>query len=69
MSAKETQMALTWGTLIAGAVLIFGLPLAIFVFNRRKRNAGWWLLFGVVAFMIVGNLIERGVTGYSAMLR
>lgn len=60
-------MALTWGTLIAGTVILFGLPLAIFLLNRRKRNAGWWLLVGSMAFLIVGNVIEKVITGYSPM--
>ena len=58
-------MALTWGTLIAGAAILFGLPLAIIWLNARKRNAGWWLLLALVALVIVGALAEKVVTGTS----
>ena len=60
-------MALTWGILIAGTAILFGLPLAIVWLNARKRNAGWWLLLALVAFVIVGNLAEKVVTGSSPM--
>ena len=66
-SAGGMQMALTWGTLIAGAAILFGLPVAIVVLNTRKRNAGWWLLAGVLAFVIVGNLAEKVTTGSSPL--
>jgi len=58
-------MALTWGTLIAGMVVLFGLPIAIILLNRRKPNAGWWLLLGAVALVIVGNVAEQITTGCS----
>ncbi len=56
-------MPISGSALIVGAVILFGLPLGVVMLNRRKRNAGWWLLLGVVAFMIVGNVIEKAVTG------
>jgi len=37
------------------------------VLNTRKRNAGWWLLAGVLAFVIVGNLAEKVTTGSSPL--
>jgi ABC-type Fe3+ transport system permease subunit len=60
-------MALTWGTLIAGAVTVLGLPLAIVFLNARIRNAGWWLLLAVVTFVIAGNIAEKATTGSSAL--
>ncbi|WP_295560765.1 hypothetical protein [uncultured Sphingomonas sp.] len=58
-------MALTWGTLIVGAAVIFGLPLATFWLNVRRRNAGWWLLTAVISLLIVGNAAENVMTGSS----
>jgi hypothetical protein len=52
-------MALTWGTLFVGAAILFVLPLAIVLLNRRSRHAGWWLLAAAVALVIVGNLAEK----------
>ena len=60
-------MALTWGVLIAGSTILTGFPVAVVFLNRRKRNAGWWLLIRVVAFVIVGNAIEEVVTGTSPL--
>ena len=56
-------MALTWGTLLGGAVVVFAGPIAILALNRWKRNVGWWLLFGTVALMVAGNLLERATDG------
>jgi len=58
-------MALTWGTLIGGIAILFGLPIAVILLNRRKRNAAWWLLVAAVAFVIVGNFVEKITTGSS----
>ena len=60
-------MAVTWGTLVAGGAVLFGLPAATFWLNRRRRNAGWWLLVAVVAFVIVGNAAEKVITGSSGL--
>lgn len=60
-------MVLGWGTLIAG-LLLLGLPLAILLLNRRKRNAGWLLLLCIVAFVVVGNVAEKMITGDSPLL-
>jgi hypothetical protein len=60
-------MALTWGTLVFGAVVVFGLPIAVILMNRRKRNAGWWLLAAFVALIIAGNVAEKIITGNSAI--
>jgi hypothetical protein len=62
-------MALTWGTLIIGATVICGLPLAIFWLNVRRRNAGWWLLIAVISLLIVGNAAEKVMTGSSSLFR
>jgi hypothetical protein len=51
------QMALTWGSLIAGGLVVFALPAAVFWLNARKRNAGWWLLFAVTMFVVLGNIV------------
>ena len=60
-------MALSWGTLLAGALIVFGFPAAVILLNRRKRNIGWWLLSGLVAFIILGNIVEKVTTGTSAI--
>jgi hypothetical protein len=60
-------MALTWGTVIAGFAVAFGLPLAVTFLNIRKANAGWWLLAGVVALVIVGNAAEKVMMGSSVL--
>jgi len=52
-------MALTGATLIVGAAIVLGLPLAVLLLNLRKRHAGWWLLLGVAAFMILGMSSKR----------
>ena len=46
--------------MVAVAVMI-GLPVAVVLLNRRKPRTGWWLLGGVMAFVIVGNIIEQSV--------
>lgn len=56
-------MALTWGTIVAGVAIIFGLPAAIFALNRVRRNYGWWLLIGLVTLVLIGNLIEMSLSG------
>jgi len=60
-------MALNWETLIAGALVIFGVPTAVIFLNRRRRNAGWWLLAAVIGFVIAGNIAEKLVTGTSSL--
>jgi hypothetical protein len=60
-------MTLSWGTLIAGAAIVFALPLAIFRLNLRRRNAGWWLLIAMIGFVIAGNAAEKVMTGSSAL--
>lgn len=62
-------MALTWATLLAGTVVGFGLPLAVLLLNRSKRNAGWWLLAAFVAIIVAGNVVERAITGTSAIFK
>jgi hypothetical protein len=59
-------MALSWGSLIAG-LLLLSLPLAILLLNKRKRNAGWLLLLCLVAFAVVGNVAEKTITGGSTL--
>ena len=49
-------MALTWGSLIAGAMVAFVLPAAVIWLNARKRNAGWWLLVAAAIVVILGNI-------------
>ncbi len=51
-------MALTWGTIIAGFALVFGLPIAVLLLNRW-RYSGWCLLVGLIGLIIVGNIVER----------
>jgi hypothetical protein len=52
-------MALTWATIIAGFALVFGLPIAVLLLNRRWRYSGWWLLVGLIGLIIVGNIVEK----------
>ena len=52
-------MAITWSTVVAGILVVFGLPTLIFAFNLQKKNLGWIVLFAVIALIIVGNIIEN----------
>jgi hypothetical protein len=61
-------VTLTWGMLILGAMILIGLPVAVVLLNRWRRNAGWWLVSAVVALMIIGNAAERLITGTSPLL-
>jgi len=60
-------MALTWGTLMAGAFVVIGLPTLVTLLNRWKRNAGWWLLVAFLALIIVGHLAEKVTRGSSPL--
>ena len=55
-------VALTWSTLFIGGGIMFGLPIAIILFNQWRRNAGWWLLVGFVIFIVLGNLADTLLT-------
>jgi hypothetical protein len=46
--------------------IIVGLPIAVVMMNRWRRRTGWWLLAGVVSLIVLGNVVERAVTGTSA---
>jgi hypothetical protein len=63
----EALMALTWTTLIAGAFVAIGLPIIVVLLNRYKRNAGWWFFVAIIAFILIGNVVERLTTGASAI--
>jgi hypothetical protein len=52
-------MALTWGTVLVGFFVVFVFPILIFLLNRWRANAGWWSLGGTIAFLVVGNLLEK----------
>ncbi|KRC82595.1 hypothetical protein [Sphingomonas sp. Root241] len=52
-------MALTWGAVLVGFFVVFVFPVLIILLNRRRANAGWWLLGGTSAFLVVGNLLEK----------
>lgn len=60
-------MTLTWTILIVGGMIFFGLPIAIVTLNRQKRNAGWWLFAGLIGFAVIGNVVERMITGSSPL--
>jgi ABC-type Fe3+ transport system permease subunit len=45
---------------VALAIMI-GLPVAFIFANRQEPRRGWWLLAGVVALVIIGNIIEQNV--------
>lgn len=60
-------MALNWGTLIAGGIVIFGVPTAVIFLNRWRRNLGWWLLAALIALIVAGNIAEKLITGTSAI--
>ena len=51
-------MAISGSVLIVGGAIVFGLPLAVVLLNKRKRNAGWWMLLVAVFLVIAGNAIE-----------
>lgn len=55
-------MAMTWGTIIAGVGVVFGLPALVVLLNRRKSGLGWIALCALVGLLIVGNLIEAVMT-------
>jgi hypothetical protein len=67
LDLREGQMALTPTIAIAFALIAVGLPTGVILLNRRKRNAGWWLLAAFVAFIIAGNVAEKVITGTSAI--
>lgn len=52
-------MALTWGTLLAGVFVTFLFPVLVFLLNRWRAKAGWWLMGGIIAIVVVGNLLEK----------
>lgn len=52
-------MALTGVTVLVGIFVIFVFPALIFLLNRWRANAGWWLLGGTSTFLGVGNLLEK----------
>lgn len=54
-------MAMTWGTILAGIGLVFGLPFVVILLNKRKRGLGWIALCSLVVFIIVGNVIETAI--------
>ena len=45
--------------LAVGVAIMIGLPVAVIALNRWKATAGWWLLGGAIAFVVIGNVIER----------
>ena len=47
--------------LMFALAIMIGLPVAAILLNRWKPRTGWWLLGGVIAFVIVGNIIEQSV--------
>lgn len=47
--------------LMAALAIMIGLPIAIILLNRWKPRSGWWLLGCVIAFIIIGNIIEQSV--------
>jgi hypothetical protein len=50
-----------------GVAMVIGLPVALVMLNRRRPRAGWWMLAAVVALIIIGNGIEKAVTGNSPL--
>jgi hypothetical protein len=46
-----------------GVAMVIGLPVAFVMLKRRRPRAGWWMLAAVVALIIIGNGIEKAVTG------
>lgn len=47
--------------LIVAVAIMIGLPIAVIFLNRWKPRLGWWLLGGVVALVVIGNIIEQSV--------
>lgn len=60
-------MAVSWTTIIAGAFVVIGVPIAVILLNRWKRSAGWWLLVAFIALLTAGNIAEKLITGTSAI--
>ena len=52
---------MTWGAIVAGVGVVFVLPILVILLNSRRRGLGWILLCVLVAFIIVGDLIEAAV--------
>lgn len=60
MPISETDFAM-------GVAIMVGLAVAVILLNKWRPKAGWWLLAVVVAFVIVGNLVERLAVGSAAL--
>ena len=60
-------MPLTGIEFAIGSAIVIGLPLAIIFLNRWRRGAGWWLLAGLVGFVVIGNASEKLTTGTSPL--
>ncbi len=42
--------------------IVIGIPVATILLNRHKRGRGWIFLAGLVAFIVIGNIIESLLT-------
>jgi uncharacterized membrane protein AbrB (regulator of aidB expression) len=60
-------MPITGTDFAISIAIMIGLAVAVILLNKRRPKAGWWLIATVVAFVIVGNLIERLATGSSPL--
>jgi hypothetical protein len=60
-------MPLTGFELVIGAAILIGLPIAFFLLNRWRPRAGWWMLAAVLFFVILGNVLEKAMTGNSPL--
>lgn len=56
-------MAMTWGTIVAGIGVVFGVPILVVLLNRRRRGLGWIILCALVGLIVIGNLIEAAMQG------
>ena len=56
-------MALTWGTLLAGVLVGFGLPVLVGILNSCKRGLGWLVLAAIVVLFVIGRILENAGVG------
>ena len=60
-------MPLTAFELAVGVAMLVSLAVGFVSLNRWRHRVGWWMLAAVVGLIVVGNALERIVTGNSAL--
>jgi hypothetical protein len=51
-------MAITWATIFAGVLVVFGLPIMLVALNARRKSLGWIVLAFLITFLFLGNVVE-----------